>query len=92
MTVEQIWEYGKERGNKWYSPVTSLTEYYDDKDSVFVYSATVALARKPNADGPHPILNEIKWGEKEPAVEIQFYNTTGYQAMPFSLEKALGKR
>ena len=92
MTVEQIWEYGKERGNKWYSPVTSLTEYYDDKDSVFVYSATVALARKPNADGPHPILNEFKWGEKEPAVEIQFYNTTGYQAMPFSLEKALGKR
>ena len=30
MTVEQIWEYGKERGHAWYSPVTSLTEYYQD--------------------------------------------------------------
>ena len=40
MTVEQIWEYGKERGHAWYSPVTSLTEYYQDKNSVFVYSAT----------------------------------------------------
>ena len=34
MTVEQIWEYGKERGHAWYSPVTSLTEYYQDKNSV----------------------------------------------------------
>ena len=24
MTVEQIWEYGKERGHAWYSPVTSI--------------------------------------------------------------------
>ena len=24
MSVEQIWEYGKERGSKWYSSVTSL--------------------------------------------------------------------
>ena len=36
MTVEQIWEYGKERGHEWYSPVTSLTEYMPDKKSVFV--------------------------------------------------------
>ena len=36
MTVEQIWEYGKDRGHDWYSPVTSLTEYQPDKDSVFV--------------------------------------------------------
>ena len=40
MTVEQVWEYGKERGHAWYSPVTSLTEYYGDKDSIMVYSAT----------------------------------------------------
>ena len=39
-TVEQVWEYGKERGHNWYSPVTSLTEYQPDKNSVFVYSAT----------------------------------------------------
>ena len=40
MTVEQIWDYGKERGIDWYSPVTSLTKYFADKDSIMVYSAT----------------------------------------------------
>ena len=40
MTVEQVWEYGKERGHGWFSPVTSLTEYQADKNSIFVYSAT----------------------------------------------------
>ena len=39
-TVEQVWEYGKEKGHDWYSPVTSLTQYEGDKDSVMVYSAT----------------------------------------------------
>lgn len=24
MTVEQIWSYGQDRGNEWYSPITSL--------------------------------------------------------------------
>ena len=27
MTIEQVWEYGKERGFEWYSPITSVTEY-----------------------------------------------------------------
>ena len=31
-TIEQVWEYGKERGFPWYSPVTSLTKYCADKD------------------------------------------------------------
>ena len=47
MTVEQIWEYGKERGHEWYSPVTSLTEYMPDKKSVFVYSATAGASFCP---------------------------------------------
>ena len=92
MTVEQIWEYGKERGHAWYSPVTSLTEYYQDKNSVFVYSATAGAQFnfKTGAfeSAPNPFLDEFKWGEKEPAVEIQFKNTSGYQAMPVDLKKA----
>ena len=92
MTVEQIWEYGKERDHAWYSPVTSLTEYYQDKDSVFVYSATAGAQFnfKTGAfeSAPNPFLDEFKWGEKEPAVEIQFKNTSGYQAMPVDLKKA----
>ena len=92
MTVEQVWEYGKERGHAWYSPVTSLTEYYQDKNSVFVYSATAGAQFnfKTGAfeSAPNPYIDEFKWGEKEPAVEIQFKNTSGYQAMPVDLKKA----
>ena len=94
MTVEQIWEYGKDRGHEWYSPVTSLTEYFDDKNSVFVYSATAGATYnfKTGAfeSAPNPYINEFKWGAKEPSVEIQFESTSGYQAMPVDLKKAFG--
>lgn len=95
MTVEQLWEYGKERGNEWFSPVTSLTEYQPDKNSIFVYSATAGadfdVATGAFIGDPNPFINEFKWGAKEPSVEIQLMGTTGYQAMPFSLEKAFEK-
>lgn len=39
--MEQIWEYGKNRGNEWFYPVTSLTQYEPDKNSIMVYSATL---------------------------------------------------
>ena len=91
-TVEQVWEYGKERGHNWYSPVTSLTEYQPDKNSVFVYSATAGadfdLTTGAMKGLPNPYIDEFRWGEKEPAVEIQLHNTMGYQAWPFSVKKA----
>lgn len=87
-TVQQVWEYGKERGNSWFSPITSLTQYQDDKNSVMVYSATIGVM-KPGKETP--IINEFKWGAKEPSVEIQFTGAGGYQAMPFSINKALGQ-
>ena len=93
-TVEQIWEYGKERGHEWYSPVTSLTEYQADKDSVFVYSATAGAQFNLKTGGfesaPNPFIEEFNWGEKEPALEIQLINTQGFQAMPVDLKKAFG--
>ena len=92
MTVQQVWEYGKERGNGWFSPVTSLTEYQPDKDSIFVYSATAGAEFDLTTGGfnsaPNPFINEFKWGASEPSVEIQLLNTTGYQAMPFSIQSA----
>ena len=93
MTVQQIWEYGKDRGNEWYSPVTSLTKYYKDKDSVFVYSATAGMGAKfTNAVAPNPYIEEFKWGAKEPSVEIQLLDTMGYQAMPISVDKAFNTK
>ena len=77
-TIEQVWEYGKDRGFKWYSPVTSLTKYFADKDSIMVYSATAGMGRRPSELKPgekagqaSPFIEEFKWGEKDPSVEIQ---------------------
>ena len=96
MTVEQVWTYGKERGHEWYSPVTSLTEYQPDKNSVFVYSATAGadfdLGTGAMKGLPNPYLEEFRWGETKPAVEIQLHNTSGYQAFPISLEKAFSQK
>ncbi len=95
MTVEQIWEYGKERGHEWYSPVTSLTEYMPDKDSVVVYAATAGASYDMKTGGftsaPNPYLDEFEWGAREPSFEMQLKGTTGYQAFAFDLNKALGQ-
>ncbi len=99
MTIEQIWEYGKNRGNKWYSPVTSITEFIPKTNSVVVYSATAGLDMTQFAKMKVvPVLQEFKWNpkanapEKEPSVEIQLHGTPiGYQALPFDVDLALGQ-
>ena len=99
MTIEQVWEYGKNRGNKWYSPITSITEFIPKTNSVTVYSATAGLDMTQFAKMKvTPILQEFKWNpksnapEKEPSVEIQFHGTPiGYQALPFDVDLALGQ-
>lgn len=92
-TVQQLWEFGKERGNKWYSPVTSLTQYEPDKDSIMVYSATpeMELQNGRAVGNPSPYLMEFNWGEKNPAVEIRINGSMGYQAMPFRVQQAFGQ-
>ncbi|WP_417225053.1 aryl-sulfate sulfotransferase [Sutterella wadsworthensis] len=75
MTVEQIWSYGQDRGNEWYSPITSLCKYEADKNSIMVFSATAG-----GFSGPHPMsptLDEFKWGASKPSVEITFSSPIG---------------
>lgn len=92
MTIQQVWEYGKDRGFEWYSPITSVTQYEKDKNSVFVYSATAGLNFKNFAtEAPNPIINEFKWGAKEPSVEIQLKSTMGYRALPVDVKKAFNQ-
>ena len=95
MTVQQVWEYGKERGHDWYSPVTSIVKYMPDHDSLVVYSATAGasfdLASGAFTSMPNPYIEEFKWGAKDPAVEIQLKNCMGYQVIPISLEKAFNQ-
>lgn len=55
-----------------------------------VYSATpeMQLVAGKAVGAPNPYLMEFNWGAKEPAVEIRINGSMGYQAMPFSAEKA----
>lgn len=96
MTVGQVWQYGKERCSDWYSPVTSLTEYQADKDSIVVYAAFAGAPRDEKTGKskgrPNPCLEEFRWGETTPAVEIRLKNTMGYQAFPVSLKKNLHRK
>ena len=55
MTVEQVWEVGKDLGNEYYSPVTGLCRYEADKDSVTVFYSTAGLSfEKSRASRPPP--------------------------------------
>lgn len=40
MTIEQVWEYGKERGSEFYSPYISDVDYLD-KDHYIVHSGGI---------------------------------------------------
>ncbi|CAD7289048.1 aryl-sulfate sulfotransferase [Campylobacter suis] len=95
MTVQQVWEYGKERGFDWYSPITSVVEYQPDHDSMFIYSATAGLGKQLTKAGlEEPILNEIAYGTKDVKVEIKFTDmggTIGYRALPIRLDQAFSK-
>ena len=88
MTVQQVWEYGKNRGHELYAPITSSVEYQKDKDSVVVYWASIGVGTK---EGPAPVLTEFKWGASKPSIELKFHNTLGYRALPLDVQKAFAK-
>ena len=83
MTVQQVWEYGKNRGHELYAPITSSVEYWKDKDSLLVYWASIGVGTK---EGPAPVLTEFKWGESKPSIEMKFHNTLGYRALPLDVQ------
>ncbi|WOT04462.1 aryl-sulfate sulfotransferase [Shewanella youngdeokensis] len=95
MTVEQIWEYGKdELGYEGYSPVTSIVKYQADKNSMMSYFASSGLyglgggygnLKMDDTTGKvKSILVEHEYGKTEPAVRIDIHShamfATGYRA------------
>ncbi|ASM35810.1 arylsulfotransferase [Campylobacter sputorum subsp. bubulus] len=92
MTVKQVWEYGKDRGFDWYSPITSVVEYQPNRNTMFIYSATAGLGKFLLGTGnTEPILNEIEDGTQNVKVEIRFTGlgaTIGYRALPVDINKA----
>lgn len=94
MTVQQVWEFGKERGFEWYSPITSVIEYQPKTDSMFVYSATAGLgdvkAFRAGKAQLTPFLHEFKYGTTKSLLEMKFVdsNTIGYRALPIDIQSA----
>ena len=95
-TVEQIWEVGKELGHPYFCPVTGLTKYMEDKDTMMVYWSTAGLGATPEKAGNKlgrvmPHICEYRWGETTPVVDIKLNDTFGYQAFPISVDLAFTK-
>lgn len=93
MTIEQVWEYGKERGYDWYSAITSNVEYMEDKDTMFGFSAAIHLYNP----GERTIgkINEIGRTDGKVKVEIDVLsdkpNTPHYRASLVNLTSQFGK-
>ncbi|GAA4883927.1 aryl-sulfate sulfotransferase [Ferrimonas pelagia] len=67
MTVSQQWQFGKERGYDWYSPITSSVNYQADRDTQLIYSASAGLFEKEIQ--PYSLL-EVGYGSDEVKVEL----------------------
>lgn len=94
MTVKQVWEFGKQRGLEWYSPITSVTEYMPKTDTMMVYSATAGMGdlvafRKGQAQLT-PYLHEFTYGTDKPELEIKMVggNIIGYRALVIDLAQS----
>jgi arylsulfate sulfotransferase len=94
MSVEQVWEFGKERGFEWFSPITSVVEYMPKTDTMMVYSATAGIGdvkafSKREAELT-PYLHEFKYGATKSLFEMKFVDsgTIGYRALAIDLQKA----
>ena len=59
MTIEQIWEYGKERGSEFYSPYISDVDYLD-KDHYIVHSGGIVYVDGKNSNQPAGISGADK--------------------------------
>ena len=56
MTIEQVWEYGKERGSEFYSPYISDVDYID-KNHYIVHSGGIVYVNGVNYNQPAGLSN-----------------------------------
>ncbi len=93
MTVQQTWEYGKERGYESFAPITSNAFYAGDKGTMFGFYGSVGLFDQTK--GTIGRLQEVDYKTKEVKVEIDVYNNKAsaphYQGHIVDLKQAFGK-
>ncbi|WKN22797.1 aryl-sulfate sulfotransferase [Azotobacter vinelandii] len=88
-TVQQLWEFGKERGDAWYSPITSVVEYRPESDTLLIYSAAIGHLTPQRLT--RPVLSEVKYGTQEVLSEFRVVSgqpgNVGYRALVIDLER-----
>jgi arylsulfate sulfotransferase len=85
MTVEQIWEYGKERGFAWFSPVTSNIRYYSNTNSMMMFGASTGIFDK-SKKAIYATFTEVDYGTKDVLLEM-VVKMTDKKNMPYRAEK-----
>lgn len=89
-TVEQVWTYGQERGDAWYSPITSVVEYQPDSDTQLIYSASVGFLTPQRLTTT--VLNEVRYGTQEVLLELRVHShqpgNVGYRALAVDIGRA----
>ncbi|QIZ77042.1 aryl-sulfate sulfotransferase [Ferrimonas lipolytica] len=91
MTVEQVWEYGKERGYEWYSAVTSSIKYHADTETMVMFSGSAGLFNRPEVSTPW--ITEVSAGQdKDVKVEMKMWHVSpsmaAYRALVIDPDKA----
>ena len=83
-------------GYDYFLPVTSITKYMEDKDTMLVFWSTAGMGgASPEKAGKlgrlHPRICEYHWDDKSLAVDLELWDTCGYQTFPVSFEEAFSK-
>lgn len=73
MTVQQIWQYGKERGTDFFSPIISDVDHLHRTGNVLVMPGIV---RPPDSSPSYALVTEVRYPDKQVVFEarIQFKN------------------
>lgn len=96
MTIEQIWEHGKERGSDFYSPYVSDVDYID-KDHVLIHSGGIVFedgeaTNQPAglAEDPDLTTTMVELKDDEVIFELSF-NENSYRAEKISIYEGTDK-
>lgn len=85
MTVEQVWEYGKERGFEWYAPVTGNIRYFPETNSMMMFASSTGIFDK-DKDAIHSTFTEVDYPTKAVKLEMKI-KMMSKKNMPYRTEK-----
>ena len=85
MTVQQVWEYGKDRGFAWYAPVTGNIRYDGSKDVMQIFASSTGIFDK-SKKAIESTFDVIDYKTKKIELEMKI-KMMGKKNMPYRAEK-----